>query len=279
LYEGRTRGKRIKYTYSDDEDEPFSDAPTRRSNRNTGTHTPAEPAAPTVTQSGRQVRSRHGGLYGESMLSGTTASTIVAGGYDGAIDEQSDNGSTNRRPRRAAISSRLSRGGSHIEGYNSVDEMEDEEDASEDDYGDDEDEDQVSIASDRDESDDPTDEDEDMDDDLINEHQKKVLVFKLPIKTPSPERKITLKLNLSAEKSTEPVAPINGIDGNAKLACDQIPGTPTKNSGFIEPMNIGQQSENARNHLAPHSPSLAYRGSPEKAHAFSTTINVGQRGA
>ncbi|KAI9374904.1 hypothetical protein BJX61DRAFT_550525 [Aspergillus egyptiacus] len=72
LYEGRTRGKKLKYTYSDDED-IFSDglpAP-RRSGRNTsGVSTPAEPTGPRFTASGRQIRSRAGGLYGESLLTG-----------------------------------------------------------------------------------------------------------------------------------------------------------------------------------------------------------------
>ncbi|KAL1876618.1 hypothetical protein Plec18167_005025 [Paecilomyces lecythidis] len=72
LYEGRTRGKRLKYTYSDDED-IFSDGlpSTRRSTRNaSGVSTPGEPAGPTFTASGRQVRTRTGGIYGESALSG-----------------------------------------------------------------------------------------------------------------------------------------------------------------------------------------------------------------
>ncbi|KAE8555490.1 hypothetical protein EYB25_000186 [Talaromyces marneffei] len=75
LYEGRTRGKKLKYTYSDDEDIFSDDLPaTRRSTRNaSGVMTPAEPAGPTITASGRQVRARAGGIYGESMLSGQRA--------------------------------------------------------------------------------------------------------------------------------------------------------------------------------------------------------------
>lgn len=70
LYEGRTRGKKLKYTYSDDED-IFSDDGPRRSTRNaSGTATPAEPAGPRFTASGRQIRSRAGGLYGASLLTG-----------------------------------------------------------------------------------------------------------------------------------------------------------------------------------------------------------------
>ncbi|KAF2095253.1 hypothetical protein NA57DRAFT_44903, partial [Rhizodiscina lignyota] len=73
LYEGRTRGKRMRYTFSDDEDE-YSDAvSTRRSTRNTGANTPADPSKPTVTASGRQVRGRLGGVYGEPLLSGQTS--------------------------------------------------------------------------------------------------------------------------------------------------------------------------------------------------------------
>ncbi|KAL8692170.1 MAG: hypothetical protein Q9218_002747 [Villophora microphyllina] len=57
LYEGRTRGKRMKYTFSDEEDAGSDAVSTRRSNRQSGLSTPAEPARPTVTASGRQVRS------------------------------------------------------------------------------------------------------------------------------------------------------------------------------------------------------------------------------
>ncbi|EXJ80415.1 hypothetical protein A1O1_08560 [Capronia coronata CBS 617.96] len=66
MYEGRTRGKRLRYTFSDDED--GSDGlSSRRSARNSGVSTPPD-AGPTVTASGRQVKSRLGGIYGETML-------------------------------------------------------------------------------------------------------------------------------------------------------------------------------------------------------------------
>jgi hypothetical protein len=67
VYEGRTRGKRMKYSYSDEEDEGSDFSGVRRSTRNSGISTPAE-TGPTVTQSGRQVKSRIGGMYGETML-------------------------------------------------------------------------------------------------------------------------------------------------------------------------------------------------------------------
>ena len=102
-YEGRTRGKRIKYTFSD-EDEIGSDAlSTRRSNRQSGTSTPAEPARPTVTASGRQVRSRFNGAYGETMLGGNQENQqpTPIGDNDGDVntDEQEP---SHRRPQRTA---------------------------------------------------------------------------------------------------------------------------------------------------------------------------------
>ena len=66
-YEGRTRGKRMKYSYSDDEDEGSDFSGVRKSTRNSGISTPAD-TGPIVTQSGRQVKSRMGGVYGETML-------------------------------------------------------------------------------------------------------------------------------------------------------------------------------------------------------------------
>ncbi|CAI4219237.1 unnamed protein product [Parascedosporium putredinis] len=56
LYEGRTRGKRIKYTFSDEEDDIYSDQNVRRSSRNTATAAPVAESVSVTTQSGRQVR-------------------------------------------------------------------------------------------------------------------------------------------------------------------------------------------------------------------------------
>jgi hypothetical protein len=56
----------MRYTFSDDEDS--DDFPSKRSGRNSGISTPAEPVGPAVTASGRHVKSRIGGIYGETML-------------------------------------------------------------------------------------------------------------------------------------------------------------------------------------------------------------------
>lgn len=57
----------MRYTFSDDE-EDSDEFPARRSLRNSGVTTPLEQAGPIVTASGRQVKSRLGGMYGETML-------------------------------------------------------------------------------------------------------------------------------------------------------------------------------------------------------------------
>ncbi|KAK5077249.1 hypothetical protein LTR64_005272 [Lithohypha guttulata] len=65
LYEGRTRGKRVRYDYDnlgDDGEELDS------SRGASGRSTPLEEGRPMVTSSGRQVKSRLGGMYGETML-------------------------------------------------------------------------------------------------------------------------------------------------------------------------------------------------------------------
>lgn len=197
MYEGRTRGKRQRYTYSDEEDEGFSDATgtaSRRSARNTGTHTPVE-VGPTHTQSGRQVKSRHTGGYGESILSGAPAANVAEATEAGG------------RPRRAATQTNgWTKGGDHIETYNSVDEMSDEDEvASEMDYGDeeeDEEDENVVLESDAEEPDGVSDEDEEMDQAV--EAEKKSLIIKLPVvtvvKTTSPDGKLSVKLKLTPRK-------------------------------------------------------------------------------
>lgn len=57
----------MRYTYSDEEGASDS---ARKSNRQSGVSTPAEVAGPTYTASGRQIRSRLTGAYGETRLSG-----------------------------------------------------------------------------------------------------------------------------------------------------------------------------------------------------------------
>lgn len=75
MYEGRTRGNRVRYNYDDDE-MYGSDASNRRSGRQSGTATPAADG-PTYTASGRAVRSRFGRSYGDANNSSSKNTTPV----------------------------------------------------------------------------------------------------------------------------------------------------------------------------------------------------------
>lgn len=67
LYEGRTRGKRIRYNFSDaDDDKDSEETRSGRSTRNTPL-----PEAPRFTASGRQIRKPQTGLYGEVKINGS----------------------------------------------------------------------------------------------------------------------------------------------------------------------------------------------------------------
>lgn len=111
----------MKYTYSDDEDIFSDDMPsTLRSTRNTsGVSTPGEPAGPVFTASGRQVRTRAGGIYGESLHSGQRRDDAVSTGLQNGI-------SASRRPQR---STRGQVNGYATRNTNYVDELDDEPEA------------------------------------------------------------------------------------------------------------------------------------------------------
>ena len=274
----------MKYTYSDDEDEEFSDTTTtRRSTRNTGTNTPSE--GPTVTLSGRQVKPRHGGAYGESLISGAPSPALSAA-FDGASGvEESEESS---RPRRAAsrgLNGYATKGGKHIAGYNSVDEIDDEDDASEQDYGDDEEDDEhVPLESDGDGAGDLTDEDDMEDDD-----EPKSLIVKLPTSVPpthetmpaTPATPKIIKLKLSPGKIQRPdqhtvhtrtqahgqVEAKENVQPAASLEESKPLSEPIKLNGFTEKftpesphMSFGKDIESKSTTLSP-SIDVSYTGS------------------
>ncbi|RMZ70879.1 Extracellular matrix 3 [Pyrenophora seminiperda CCB06] len=86
-YEMRTRGKRQRYTYDEEDDFDSDNLSVRRSGRQSARDTPAAPSGPTVTASGRQVRSRATGLYGETLHSGqvTDHGSSINGDYDDTV--------------------------------------------------------------------------------------------------------------------------------------------------------------------------------------------------
>ncbi|KAF2457137.1 hypothetical protein BDY21DRAFT_286128 [Lineolata rhizophorae] len=209
LYEGRTRGKRMRYTFSDDEDELLqqsdSTSAARRSARHSARATPAEPARPTVTASGRQVRSRVGGAYGEALLSGPTTDRGTPATADYArSDASNEDGGSGGRPTRGSRSAaqrpngRWAAGGkNHIEGYNSVDEMEDEDEAAS--TGDDEWDGDAELDMGDDDGDDGASETGESD---LDEEKK--LVVKLKYRAPAAAKKQEVKPTL-VEPKEEPM--------------------------------------------------------------------------
>lgn len=168
LYEGRTRGKRMRYTFSDEELDIDSDAlSVRRSTRHSGRETSAAPTGPTITASGRQVRSRATGMYGESLLSGQTTdrASPATGDYIRSDASEEPQRPTHNRSTRASnnVVNGWPKGRKHIETYNSLDEMDDEDDATSWDGGDEEDDEPDHMDLDDDEDDfgaEPSDEDD-----------------------------------------------------------------------------------------------------------------------
>ena len=144
LYEGRTRGKRMRYTY-DDDDVFLSDATSaRRSARQSARNTPFE-SGPTTTASGRQIRQPRQGDYGESLLSGPPLSTdelapeytdgegVRSRARSGTEDSEEPVRAAGRATRSAARPAVNGAGNprkrKHIDTYNGIDEWSDEEDA------------------------------------------------------------------------------------------------------------------------------------------------------
>ncbi|KAI4186847.1 MAG: hypothetical protein LQ348_004170 [Seirophora lacunosa] len=158
LYEGRTRGKRIKYTFSDEEEGGSDALSTRRSNRHSGLSTPAEPARPTVTASGRRVRSRHGGAYGETIIAGQHdhGQSSTFGGTNGTEDEGESRVSTAQAGRATRNKGRQFR--QHRGDYGSIDGRDDETDVTSSGHEWD--------GGDEDGDDDRSDDDEEMKDDI-----------------------------------------------------------------------------------------------------------------
>lgn len=119
----------MRYTFSDEEDDDDTSdvGPTRRSRRQTSLPAPTEP---TVTASGRQVRSKYAGHYGDSIqVEQRKSSNGVAKG---------DASTSNGRPQRSTRQNQSGGGdiasaqrGRGLNEYDSDEEMEDEPDTPE----------------------------------------------------------------------------------------------------------------------------------------------------
>lgn len=179
LYEGRTRGKRMKYTYSEDEAD-FSDSTTRRSTRNTRNHTPAELSGPVTTASGRQIRAPNR-LNAENASNGApSASTSVQGdAYSEDPELKDEPVSRTGRPRRSAAVNHGMNGWASKKRKSEEYESDESEEGSEPDFGDDEEDEHVPDEEDEDEEE--FEEEDLMDEDLDNPANSSFM-FKFPIR-------------------------------------------------------------------------------------------------
>ncbi|VUC28303.1 unnamed protein product [Clonostachys rosea] len=271
-YEGRTRGKRIKYTYSDDEDIFFSDSTgNRRSARNTGTNTPAE-TGPVTTASGRQIRAptRLNNAAGE----GSAPNSVK--GDTPEFDKENSLGQGGRPKRSAAIhhghNGWAASGSRRVRGETDEDESEG--------FGDDEDDVDAHVPEESDDDDD-FDEDEAMVDDDLDE-QPQSLLIKLSV-TPPKLRTALDPLDENQKTNGQVVAPrldLNpdtpkSVQVDMKDAPDQAPlqdEIDVKAAAPSETITISQKSALTQSSLeatatkqleqAPPTTSLAFRGSP-----------------
>ncbi|KAL2270395.1 hypothetical protein VTJ83DRAFT_2579 [Remersonia thermophila] len=196
LYEGRTRGKRVKYTFSDDEVDFESDSTgLRRSTRNTRNHTPSEPAASVTTASGRTVRAPTRLNAGAATAAADNASS--AGAPSAPTSVQGDGDDAPAKVNRAGRPQRSAAANHGMNGWSSTgtrkkrksEEFEsDEEEGSEPDFGDDEDEEgDEHVPEESEEDDEEFEEDElaDEDEELSeanNKGRKRSLVFTFPVR-------------------------------------------------------------------------------------------------
>jgi hypothetical protein len=292
MYEGRTRGKRVKYNYEDElEDEFYTDSTqARRSTRNTRNHTPAEYIGPVTTASGRQIRAPDR-LNADTSSRGTpSVSGSVRGDSLPAEDVQMMELGPTGRPRRTAAVNHGTNGWAPTSRKRKSEESEsDEDEGSEPDFGDDEEEEEhVPVESeDEDEfNEEPLDEE---DDDLQDMVPPPKLVVKLPIKANLDQdgKAMLVPGNGDLTTSRPTTRPIHrnivySDYEETEAADNKDTSTPpeeklAENSVSVAPsVTAPQEQENIPPHPAtaakpPASPlrgpsaSLAFRGSPEKS--------------
>lgn len=217
IYEGRTRGKRIKYTFSDEEDEIFSDVnSTRRSMRSNGNNSIIEPNATAVTQSGRQVKLRHGGVYGEILLSKIVpTSNILHNSKDSNLKSNCEKPETEEVNDSFIISGR----DTDTEKINSDSGLiiEDEDESTMQDYND---KDGAYLESGDDASEDISEEYDNQ-----NNYSKKTAV-KLLAQPPTPEKKTMIKPHLTPDSDVKETIASPVINGGDQI--DSVTPSPLR---------------------------------------------------
>lgn len=226
LYEGRTRGKRVKYTYSDEE-EFYTDSTNRRSTRNTRNHTPVD-SGPVVTASGRQSRPpprmTADTLSNEDV---SAAPSLQGDAMDTEMSEAPDFGPTGR-PRRSAAVHHGTNGWANPRKRRKDFVSDDEDgDESEPDLGDDEEEDHVPQLE--------TDDEEEFENDVMDEDDQEIAAD-----SPGSNDSRVVKLHIKVKFDK---------DGKAKRLPDDndTPSvTPPSNIGS-SPSAVDESSEDSPN--------------------------------
>ncbi|KAI0481148.1 hypothetical protein GGR56DRAFT_306551 [Xylariaceae sp. FL0804] len=278
MYEGRTRGKRMKYTYSDDEDFLTDSSGVRRSARNTGARPSAEPAGPVTTASGRQVKA-------PSRMTVDASNNLVTTNpaQDNEVAEPKEPSlGAGGRPRRSAAVNHSTNGwtSSKKRGYGSADDT-DEDDESPD-LGDDEEDDHVPDADseeDEEEFNEPEDvaDDEEGDDaeeeeELEDSSPKSMLVkLKVPGKKIAPDpngrpASFVEAFRYKAEAASSPKAQTSTPAEKSEESIS-VATTTSKKPADPEPSSDEQQQQRpatpALSTLQSET-SLAFRESPDK---------------
>lgn len=249
MYEGRTRGKRVKYTYSDDEDF-YTDSTNRRSTRNTRNHSPVE-AGPVVTASGRQSRPPTR-LNVETSSNGdaSAAASIQGDNIDTEMSEAPEFGPTGRPRRSAATNGMNGWAKSRKRRHDYVSDDDDDEDESEPDLGDDEDD----HIPDEDEAED----EEEFENDAMDEDDRAIAadspkssdggVVKLPIKVKIDKHgKVKRLLNGDTPSATTPSnmgSSASAADESSEESPSDIPNyEPERTEDVVNVMPLKQSEQ------------------------------------
>ncbi|OAA74589.1 hypothetical protein LEL_08170 [Akanthomyces lecanii RCEF 1005] len=281
MYEGRTRGKRVKYTYSDDEDIFYSDSTNRRSTRNTGANTPAE-SGPVTTASGRQIRAP------PRMTAGDDSTAVSVQGDYSEAEQEGSVGATGRPRRSATAGSANGWSETNGRGRSRRSSMDSDDGVSEAEFGDDEEDADAQVPAESDPEEDEFDEDEAMVDDDIDERRQS-LVVNLAVKAPNlktalspidPAPNALLAPDAEDQKPAPADMPtttatdvamkdLPAPQAEARKKTESPTGTkPTEQSSYRSDTKPVQTEPDAKaaSPVALSSASLAFRGSPEKKH-------------
>ena len=252
LYEGRTRGKRMRYTYDDDDTFDSDATSTRRSTRHSARNTPFD-SGPTVTASGRQVRQPRTGEYGESLLSGAAMNAddmpddsegmprsgrSARSGTEDSEQPVTRGGRPTRSAARPAVNGiEGSRKRKHIETYNGIDEWSDEEEADDWDSDKNETEDERMPDASGDEEDAMSEADEnseDEDEDSASRH----LVVRLKV---SPEALSRLTPGIATPGASTPEPKTAQATAGGELKCEAPAVTVSETKVEPETLQVKQQ--------------------------------------